>query len=293
MDYTIIVSASAHRGRADQVHGAVRRLRDGRVLPLQRQARALHLRRPLQAGGRLPAAVAPAPPPARAARRSPATSSTSTRASSSAPCKLTDDLGGGSLTALPIIETQAGDVSAYIPTNVISITDGQIYLEPDLFFSGVRPAINVGISVSRVGGNAQTKAMKKVAGRLRLDLAAVPRARGVRPVRLRARQGDAAQLARGERMVEILKQPQYQPWPMEEQVVAIYAGINGYLDEIPVVRGPALPGRAPRAPADREDGLQGDPREEGPPGRPGGALERGDRQVRQGLRDHEDAGVVA
>ena len=105
-------------------------------------------------------------------------------------CKLSDDLGGGSLTALPIIETQAGDIAAYIPTNVISITDGQIFLESSLFFSGVRPAINVGTSVSRVGGNAQTKAMRKVAGRLRLDLAAVPRARGVRAVRLRARPGD-------------------------------------------------------------------------------------------------------
>ena len=123
----------------------------------------------------------------RAARRTRATSSTCTRACSSAPCKLSDELGGGSLTALPIIETQAGDVSAYIPTNVISITDGQIFLEADLFFSGVRPAINVGISVSRVGGNAQTKAMSQVAGRLQARPRAVPRAGGVRAVRLRAR----------------------------------------------------------------------------------------------------------
>ncbi len=148
--------------------------------------------------------------------------------------KLSDDLGGGSLTALPIIETQAGDVSAYIPTNVISITDGQIYLEPDLFFAGVRPAINVGISVSRVGSSAQTKAMKKVAGRLRLDLAQY------RELAAFAQFGsdlDAAtrqQLTRGERMVEILKQGQYVPLPMEKQVVILYAGTQGALDDLPV-----------------------------------------------------------
>ena len=135
-------------------------LRDGRVLHVRRTARALHVRRPLEARRRVPADVAAAPAPAGPRGLSRATSSTSTRGCSSAPCKLSDELGGGSLTALPIIETQAGDVSAYIPTNVISITDGQIFLEADLFFSGVRPAINVGISVSRVGGNAQTKAMK-------------------------------------------------------------------------------------------------------------------------------------
>ena len=148
--------------------------------------------------------------------------------------KLNDDLGGGSLTALPIIETQAGDVSAYIPTNVISITDGQIYLEPDLFFAGVRPAINVGISVSRVGGNAQTKAMKKVAGSLRLDLAQY------RELAAFAQFGsdlDAAtvkQLTRGERMVEILKQGQYVPQSLSRQVAIIWAAANGYLDSIPV-----------------------------------------------------------
>jgi F-type H+-transporting ATPase subunit alpha len=148
--------------------------------------------------------------------------------------KLSDELGGGSLTALPVIETQAGDVSAYIPTNVISITDGQIFLEPDLFYSGVRPAVNVGISVSRVGGSAQVKAMKKVAGRLRLDLAQY------RELEAFAQFGsdlDAAtqrQLARGARTVEILKQPQYQPMPVEKQVVAIYAVTNGFLDEIAV-----------------------------------------------------------
>lgn len=147
--------------------------------------------------------------------------------------KLSDELGGGSLTALPIIETQAGDVSAYIPTNVISITDGQIYLEPNLFNSGVRPAINVGISVSRVGGNAQIKAMKKVAGSLKIDLAQY------RELEAFARFGsdlDASTkkvLARGERLVELLKQGQYAPVPVEKQVVIIYAGTRGYIDEIP------------------------------------------------------------
>ena len=165
--------------------------------------------------------------------------------------KLSDDRGAGSLTALPIIETQANDVSAYIPTNVISITDGQIYLESSLFFSGVRPAINVGISVSRVGGNAQTKSMKKVAGRLRLDLAQY------RELEAFAQFGselDAATqnaLGRGQRMVATLNQPQYEPWPLEEQVAALYAGAHGWLDEIPVGQVPRFHARAPRAPADR------------------------------------------
>lgn len=148
--------------------------------------------------------------------------------------KLSDALGGGSLTALPIIETQAGDVSAYIPTNVISITDGQIYLEPDLFNSGVRPAVNVGISVSRVGGAAQVKAMRSVAGRLRLDLAQF---RAMETFAQFASDLDAAtqqQLARGQRTVEVLKQPQYQPVPVERQVASIYAVTNGYLDKIEV-----------------------------------------------------------
>ena len=147
--------------------------------------------------------------------------------------KLSDELGGGSLTALPIIETQAGDVSAYVPTNVISITDGQIYLETDLFYSGVRPAINVGLSVSRVGGNAQIRAMKQVAGGLRLDLAQY------REMAAFAQFGsdlDAAtqrQIARGSRLVEILKQGQYEPMPVEKQVLIIYAGTNGFVDQIP------------------------------------------------------------
>jgi F-type H+-transporting ATPase subunit alpha len=153
-------------------------------------------------------------------------------------CKLSDEAGGGSLTALPIIETQAGDVAAYIPTNVISITDGQIFLESDLFFSGVRPAINVGISVSRVGSSAQTKAMKQVAGRLRLDLAQYRELEAFSQFGSELDQATQKALARGERMVATLNQPQYDPWPMEEQVVALYAGINGYLDDIPVEQVP-------------------------------------------------------
>src|SRR5215207_2564617 len=149
-------------------------------------------------------------------------------------CKLSDELGGGSMTSLPIIETQAGDVSAYIPTNVISITDGQIFLQADLFFSGVRPAVNVGTSVSRVGSSAQTKAMKKVAGRLRLELAQYRELEAFSQFGSELDPETQRALARGERMVATLNQPQYDPWPMEEQVVAIYAGINGFLDDIPV-----------------------------------------------------------
>jgi F-type H+/Na+-transporting ATPase subunit alpha len=149
-------------------------------------------------------------------------------------CKLSDELGGGSLTALPIIETQAGDVSAYIPTNVISITDGQIFLESELFYSGVRPAINVGISVSRVGGNAQVRAMRQVAGRLKLELAQYRELEAFAQFGSELDPATQQTLARGERMVATLNQPQYDPWPVEEQVVAIFAGIHGYLDEIPV-----------------------------------------------------------
>ncbi len=148
--------------------------------------------------------------------------------------KLNDELGAGSLTALPIIETQAGDVSAYIPTNVISITDGQIYLEPALFFAGVRPAINVGLSVSRVGGSAQVKAMKQVAGTLRLEMAQF---RELEAFAAFGSDLDAAtqkQLIRGQRLVEILKQPQYQPLSGPKQVLILYAGTRGYLDELPV-----------------------------------------------------------
>jgi F-type H+-transporting ATPase subunit alpha len=153
-------------------------------------------------------------------------------------CKLSDAEGGGSLTALPVIETQAGDVAAYIPTNVISITDGQIFLESSLFYSGIRPAINVGISVSRVGGNAQTKAMKKVAGRLRLDLAQYRELEAFAQFGSELDASTQQSLSRGERMVATLNQPQYQPWRVEEQVVAIYAGINGYLDGVPVPQVP-------------------------------------------------------
>jgi F-type H+/Na+-transporting ATPase subunit alpha len=152
--------------------------------------------------------------------------------------KLSDALGGGSLTALPIIETQAGDIAAYIPTNVISITDGQIFLQSDLFFSGVRPAVNVGTSVSRVGATAQTKAMKKVAGRLRLDLAQYRELEAFAQFGSELDKATQAALARGERMVATLNQPQYSPWPMEEQVVALFAGNEGYLDKIPVSQVP-------------------------------------------------------
>jgi F-type H+-transporting ATPase subunit alpha len=148
--------------------------------------------------------------------------------------KLSDENGGGSLTALPIIETQAGDVSAYIPTNVISITDGQIYLEPDLFYAGVRPAINVGISVSRVGGNAQIKAMKKVAGTLRLDLAQFRELEAFAQFGSELDKATMQQLERGRRTVEILKQPQYEPMPVAEQVAIIFAVTKGYLDDVPV-----------------------------------------------------------
>jgi len=150
--------------------------------------------------------------------------------------KIRDDLGGGSLTALPVIETQAGDVSAYIPTNVISITDGQIYLEADLFYSGVRPAINVGLSVSRVGGNAQTKAMKQVAGRLRLNLAQYRELAAFAQFGSELDKATQQQLTRGERMVELLKQEQYVPMPLAHQVASIFTGVNGYLDDVPVAR---------------------------------------------------------
>ena len=148
--------------------------------------------------------------------------------------KVNDKLGSGSLTALPIIETQAGDLSAFIPTNVISITDGQIFLESELFYRGIRPAVNVGLSVSRVGSAAQTKAMKKVAGSIKLELAQY---REMAAFAQFASDMDASTqqlLARGSRLVELLKQPQYSPLPMEEQVVSIYAGVNGYLDAIDV-----------------------------------------------------------
>ena len=178
--------------------------------------------------------------------------------------KLNDALGGGSLTALPIIETQLGDVSAYIPTNVISITDGQIYLEADLFYAGVRPAVNVGLSVSRVGGSAQIKAMRQVAGKLRLDLAQYRELAAFAQFGSDLDRATQTQLARGQRMVEILKQGQYQPLPVEKQVVIIFAGTQGLLDDVPVdavrrVRGVLL--RLARAAAAADP--RRDPRQEG------------------------------
>ena len=148
--------------------------------------------------------------------------------------KMNADNGSGSLTALPVIETQAGDVSAYIPTNVISITDGQIFLETDLFYAGVRPAVNVGISVSRVGSAAQIKAMKQVAGRIKLELAQYREMAAFAQFSSDLDPATQKLLARGARLTELLKQPQYEPVPVEEQVVAIYAGVRGYLDKIAV-----------------------------------------------------------
>ena len=148
--------------------------------------------------------------------------------------KMSEKLGGGSLTALPVIETQAGDISTYIPTNVISITDGQIFLEADLFYAGVRPAVNVGLSVSRVGGNAQTKAMKQIAGRLRLDLAQFRELAAFAQFGSDLDKATQAQLSRGQRLTEILKQGQYKPIPVERQIIVIFAGTNGYLDGVAV-----------------------------------------------------------
>jgi len=146
--------------------------------------------------------------------------------------KFNENYGGGSLTALPIIETQAGDVSAYIPTNVISITDGQIYLESDLFYAGIRPAINVGLSVSRVGGSAQIKAMKQIAGTLRLDLAQYRELAAFAQFGSELDPATLAQLTRGSKLVELLKQDQYKPVPVEEQILVIFAGVSGYLDDV-------------------------------------------------------------
>jgi len=150
--------------------------------------------------------------------------------------KLNDELGGGSLTAIPIVETQAGDITSYIPTNLISITDGQIYLESDLFYANVRPAINVGLSVSRVGGKAQVKAMQQVAGKLRLDLAQYRELQAFTQFGAEVNKATQAQLTRGASMVEVLKQSQYDPLPLAKQVMIIYAGIKGFLDDLPVAQ---------------------------------------------------------
>jgi F-type H+-transporting ATPase subunit alpha len=149
-------------------------------------------------------------------------------------CKLSDAEGAGSMTALPVIETQAGDVSAYIPTNVISITDGQIFLEPDLFYAGQRPAVNVGISVSRVGGSAQIKAMRSVAGSLRMDLAQYRELAAFAQFGSDLDKSTQARLTRGQRMMELLKQNQYVPMAVEDQVMSIYTAVRGYLDDLPV-----------------------------------------------------------
>ena len=207
-------------------------------------------------------------------------------------CKLSDELGGGSLTALPVIETQAGDIAAYIPTNVISITDGQIFLESGLFYSGIRPAINVGISVSRVGGNAQTKAMKKVAGRLRLDLAQYRELEAFAQFGSELDAATQQSLARGERMVATLNQPQYQPWPMEEQVVAIYAGIHGWLDRVPV-------GQVPRFQEELRETLRAEGsiyaaiRESGDlSDETAGSLDEALRKFQEGFNIEEERGLV-
>jgi F-type H+-transporting ATPase subunit alpha len=148
--------------------------------------------------------------------------------------KMSDAMGGGSLTAIPVIETQAGDVSGYIPTNVISITDGQIYLEPELFYGGIRPAVNAGLSVSRVGGAAQIKAMKQIAGMLRLDLAQFRELAAFAQFASDLDKATLAQIERGKRMIELLKQDQYVPMPVDDQIIVIFAGTQGFLDDIPV-----------------------------------------------------------
>ncbi len=198
--------------------------------------------------------------------------------------KLNDDLGGGSLTALPIIETQAGDVSAYVPTNVISITDGQIFLEGDLFRSGVRPAINVGISVSRVGGNAQPKPMKKVAGKLRLDLSQYRELESFAQFGSELDADTQATLARGERLVETLNQDELKPWKIEHQVAAIYSGTGGYLDRIKVDRVAGVPRVAAPAPRRRGVGPDGEDRRGRLGRRHRGEARRGDPRRHRRLR---------
>ena len=230
LDYTIVVAAGAsdpapmqyvapYSGTAMGEH-FMWQGKDGKTP----EARPLRLRRPLQAGGRLPRAFAPPPTSRPAARRIPGDVFYLHSRLLERATKLSDANGGGSLTALPIIETQEGDVSAYIPTNVISITDGQIYLQPELFSAGIRPAINVGISVSRVGGNAQIKAMKEVAGSLRLDLAAFRELEAFAQLGTELDAASQRQLTRGQRMAELLKQGQFVPMDVIDQCISIFAG---------------------------------------------------------------------
>ena len=199
--------------------------------------------------------------------------------------KLNDELGGGSLTSLPIIETQANDVSAYIPTNVISITDGQIFLESDLFYSGVRPAINVGISVSRVGGNAQTKAMKKVAGKLRLDLSQYRDLEAFAQFGSELDPETQKSLARGERLVELLKQKEREPLEVADQVASIFSGTGGYLDRIKTERiGEFLAGLRSRLRAEKAELLGADQRDRRALRRGRGRARQGDRGLRRRFR---------
>ena len=222
------------RSRAAPISGALYRLRDGRRIHVERASMCSasttifpNTRKPIASFRSSFAAR-------RAAKRIRATFSICIRGSWSAPASFRIKMAAAHLTALPIIETQAGDVSAYIPTNVISITDGQIYLESGLFYAGIRPAVNVGLSVSRVGGAAQIKAMRQVAGKLRLDLAQYNELAAFAQFGSDLDKSSQAQLARGQRMVELLKQDQYVPMPVEKQVVVLYAGANGFIDDVPV-----------------------------------------------------------
>jgi F-type H+/Na+-transporting ATPase subunit alpha len=218
---------------AAAVRGALCRHGDGRALHVQRPARPDRLRRLVQAGAGVPRAIA-ADASAAGPRGVSGRRVLLPQPVARTIVQVVRALGGGSLTSLPIIETLEGEVSAYIPTNVISITDGQIYLQPDLFFAGQRPAMNAGISVSRVGGAAQIKAMKKVAGGLRLDLASFRELEAFAQLGTELDAATQSRLDRGYRMVELLKQPQYQPMHVVDQVLSIYAGTRGYLDDVPV-----------------------------------------------------------
>ena len=245
MEYTIVVAAIGRRIGGDAVHLGVLGLHDGRVLPRPRRGRADRLRRPVQAGRGLSPGLAAAAPPAGPRSLSRATCSISTRACSSAPRASTPttsktftkgEVKGktGSLTALPIIETQAGDVSAFVPTNVISITDGQIFLETVLFNAGIRPAINAGISVSRVGGAAQTKVIKSLSGGIRTDLAQYRELAAFAQFASDLDEATRKQLDRGARVTELLKQPQYSPLPIWLMAASLFAVNKGFIDDVDV-----------------------------------------------------------